>query len=61
MARRVLIAVGGVVLLGGTVVVFHLYDRHSHSASDTLRPFVLTAAPVWIVAVAGARALLRRR
>ena len=45
------------VLVATTVVVFRLYDRHSHSASDTLRPFLLTTAPIWIVAVA----VLRRR
>ncbi len=40
--------------------MFRAVDRTSHSASDTLRPFVLTMAPVWIVAVAAARVLLKR-
>jgi hypothetical protein len=47
------------VLLFGTVLVFEAFDRHSHSASDTLRPFIITMFPVWAVAVAGAWALLR--
>lgn len=46
-------------LVYGTVLVFGAFDRNSHSASDTLRPFVITMAPVWAVAVAGAVALLR--
>jgi hypothetical protein len=46
------------LLLVGTVLVFAAFDRVSHSASDTLRPFLLTMVPVWAVAVAGAWALL---
>lgn len=49
-----------VLLAFGTVLVFEAFDRDSHSASDTLRPFVITIAPVWAVAVASARVLLRR-
>ena len=60
MARRLALAVGAALLLVGTVLVFRVFDRNSHSASDTLRPFVLTMAPVWIVAVAAARAVLGR-
>jgi uncharacterized protein (DUF486 family) len=48
-----------VALLAGTVMVFLTFDRYSHSASDTLRPFIITMAPVWAVAIAGAWALLR--
>ena len=49
------------VLLGlGTVLVFQAFDRDSHSASDTIRPFVITMAPVWAVAIAAARVLLGR-
>ncbi len=47
------------VLLVGTALVFGAFDRVSHSASDTLRPFLITMAPVWAIAVAGAWALLR--
>jgi hypothetical protein len=53
------VVVAFIVLLLGTVMVFLTFDRHSHSASDTLRPFIITMAPVWAVAVAGAWALLR--
>ncbi len=49
------------VLLIGTALVFRAFDAHSHSASDTLRPFVVTVFPVWIVALGVARVLLRRR
>ena len=47
------------MLLVGTVLVFQSFDRYSHSASDTLRPFLITMFPVWAVAIAGAWALLR--
>lgn len=57
---RVALAAGAVLLGVGTVLVFRAFDSHSHSASDTLRPFVLTMAPVWAVSVAAARAVLRR-
>ncbi len=55
------VAVAFGVLVYGTVLVFLAFDRSSHSASDTLRPFLVTMAPVWAVAVAGAFVLLRRR
>ena len=55
------VGVAFAVLLYGTVLVFVAFDRNSHSASDTLRPFLITMAPVWAVAVAGASVLLRRR
>ena len=48
-------------LIAGTVMVFLVLDRHSHSASDTLRPFVITLLPVWAIALAGAKALLGRQ
>lgn len=52
--------VGFVLLMIGTVMVFVAFDRSSHSASDTIRPFVITMTPVWAVAIAGAMVLLRR-
>jgi len=58
--RRAAVATGAILLAAGTVLVFRAFDRGSHSASDTLRPFVITMAPVWLVAVAAARTLLRR-
>jgi hypothetical protein len=39
-------------LVAATVAVFVAFDRGSHSASDTLRPFLLTMVPVWAVVVA---------
>ena len=53
--------IAGLVLLSyGTVMVFLAFDRDSHSASDTIRPFLITMAPVWAVAIASALVLLRR-
>ena len=60
MTRQLLVAAGAGLLLVGTVLVFRTFDANSHSASDTLRPFVITMAPVWIVSVAAARTLLHR-
>ena len=52
---------GAALLIAGTVLVFRAFDLHSHSASDTLRPFLITMAPVWIVSVGAARVLLHRQ
>lgn len=54
------VGVALVVLLYGTVLVFQAFDRNSHSASDTIRPFLITMAPVWALAIAAARVLLQR-
>ncbi len=51
--------VGFALLTAGTVMVFMAFDRDSHSASDTIRPFVITMAPVWAVAIAAAIVVLR--
>ena len=40
--------------------MFLAFDRDSHSASDTIRPFVITMLPVWAVAVSSAYVLLRK-
>jgi len=50
-----------VVLVFGSVVVLRAIDRDSHSASDSLRPFLISMVPVWSAAVVGAIGLLRRR
>jgi hypothetical protein len=55
------VAVAFVFLLYGTVAVFLAFDRVSHSNSDTLRPFIITMAPVWAIAIAAATVLLRRK
>jgi len=54
------VGIAFVVLLYGTVAVFEAFDRNSNSASDTIRPFVITMAPVWALAIAAARVLLRK-
>jgi hypothetical protein len=58
--RVAAVAVAFVALLVGSVLVFQVFDRTSHSASDTIRPFVITMAPLWAVAMAVAIVLLRR-
>jgi len=55
------VAVAFVFLLYGTVAVFEAFDRVSHSNSDTIRPFIITMAPVWALAIAAATVLLRKR
>jgi len=55
------LAIAFVFLAFGTVNVFLAFDRDSHSVSDTVRPFIITMAPVWIVAIAAARILLQGR
>jgi hypothetical protein len=55
------VAVALIVLLYGTVAVFEAFDRNSHSASDTIRPFIITMGPVWALAIAAATVLLRKR
>jgi multisubunit Na+/H+ antiporter MnhG subunit len=59
--ERVSVTVGALLLLLGTVLVFRAFDSHSHSASDTLRPFLITMAPVWALSIAAARVLLHGR
>ena len=57
-AAGVAVALG--VLAYGTVLVFLAFDRDSHSASDTVRPFVITMGPVWALAIWSGVSLLRR-
>jgi hypothetical protein len=57
VGRRGLVGVAALLLLAGTVLVFRAFDRGSHSASDTLRPFVITMAPVWLVYLASVHRL----
>jgi predicted membrane protein len=49
------------VLVVGSVLVFQTFDRNSNSASDTIRPFVITMGPVWALAIASAVNLLRKQ
>jgi hypothetical protein len=55
-----MIGIAFVVLLYGSVLVFLAFDRNSTSASDTIRPFVITMAPVWALSIAAARVILQR-
>jgi len=48
MRVQTLVLTAASLLLGlGTVLVFVAFDSHSHSASDTIRPFIITMAPIW--------------
>ncbi len=58
---RIALAIMFALLIYGTITVFFILDRDSHSASDTLRPFLLTMVPLWIVALWAARIVLRQR
>jgi len=58
--RALAVAVMFVTLAIGTVLVFAAFDRDSHSASDTIRPFLITVVPLWIVAIAAVRLLFGR-
>ena len=62
MVWRILtVAAVTVVLLLGSTLVFQAFDSHSHSVSDTLRPFIITMAPVWFIEIWAATVLLRAR
>jgi lipopolysaccharide export LptBFGC system permease protein LptF len=61
MRGRAALAVGFGVLTLATIVVFALVDAGSHSASDTLRPFLLIAVPVWVAALLSAWLVVRSR
>ncbi|HET6310077.1 MAG TPA: hypothetical protein VFH00_03615 [Candidatus Nitrosotalea sp.] len=54
------VAIALAVLMFGTVLVFQAFDRVSHSNSDTIRPFVITMAPVWALAIWAAVVILKR-
>jgi len=47
------------LLVFGTINVFFVLDANSHSASDTLRPFLITMVPIWLVALWAARIVVR--
>lgn len=59
--RYAWVAAALVVLAYGSVLVFLAFDRNSNSASDTIRPFVITMGPVWALAVVAARVIVRGR
>jgi len=46
-------------LVFGSVLIFQAFDRTSHSNSDTIRPFVITMAPVWALAIWAAGVILK--
>jgi hypothetical protein len=54
------VSVALAVLVFGSVLVFQAFDRNSNSASDTIRPFVITMGPAWALAIWAAAVLLKR-
>jgi hypothetical protein len=54
------VAIALAVLLFGTVLVFQAFDRNSNSASDTIRPFVITMGTVWALTIWAVTLVLRR-
>lgn len=52
--------IGGIVslLLASTIWAFVAFDAGSHSASDTLRPLVITMVPLWLAGIALVRLLV---
>lgn len=58
--RRFVVVAAAVTLAVSTVAVFGFFDARSHSSSDTLRPFVLTMAPVWVAFWLACRFVLAR-
>jgi hypothetical protein len=59
--KAISVACALTVLCYGSVLVFRAFDRNSHSASDTLRPFLITVAPLWALAIASVRIVLGSR
>ncbi len=59
MVSRALVAAMFVALLFGSVLLFRELDAASHSASDTLRPFLMAVGPLWVAAALAARIVLR--
>jgi hypothetical protein len=43
--------VGFAVLVLATIALFVLIDSGSHSASDTVRPFLLITVPLWLAVI----------
>lgn len=64
-SQKLVIGAAAILLTTGTVLVFFAFDAHSHSVSDTIRPFVITMAPIWagfaILIWAATRTRSRRR
>lgn len=58
---RIVLLVVFALLIYGTVAVFLILDSTSNSASDTLRPLILSIGPVWLVTLWAARVVLRAR
>ena len=57
--KRAVVVLAALALVYGTVLVFLAFDRVSHSNSDTLRPFIITMLPVWVLSLSAARIVWR--
>jgi hypothetical protein len=59
IGARIALAIMFALLVYGSINLFVILDSNSHSASDTLRPFLLTMVPIWLVALWATRIVLR--
>lgn len=57
--REIIVTVAAMPLVIGTVLAFRFFDLGPRSASDTLRPLVLSVGPVWAAFLWTARIVLR--
>lgn len=58
-SRRIAFAIELAVALVATVWLFLHFDHASHSASDTLRPFLIVALPLWVITIGVAKLTIR--
>jgi hypothetical protein len=59
--RRVTLVVCVAVMCVASVVVFMFFDGRSHSNSDTIRPFIITMGPAWLLFLLAWRMTTRPR
>ena len=59
--RRIALATGVALLCVASVIVFLFFDGRSHSNSDTIRPFLITMGPAWLLFVVAWRLTARPR
>lgn len=55
------LATGVALLCVASVIVFLFFDGRSHSNSDTIRPFLITMGPAWLLFVVVWRLTARPR
>jgi hypothetical protein len=61
LTRRVLPIALLAATAAATVFMFWISDHNSHSASDTIRPILITVTPVWLIVGLTVQRLTRAR